>query len=201
MNPPQSPYQNRASSEWSGITAQLVKDFPVSPPTLVSVVEAAWDDLYTSTLGKAKLVIGKDVFLPAQATGVMLERLIGAELNRREPRWITGLGKEDKDVTCKDDFRYSFEIKTSSSKAGLYGNRSTGHRAEGRKKFRTGYYLVINYKLPLATDAQRWIWCIRFGWIDDEDWTGQAKPTGQQASVSKVVAKLKLVTLFSRNGE
>lgn len=201
MTAPESPYSGQTTAQWGEVTEGLVAEFPLQTKVLVEVVQEAWNDLYTSQIGKAKLVIGKDVFLPAQATGVMLERLIANELKRRDARWLGGIAKADKDITFKDNARYSFEIKTSSSKNGLYGNRSTGHRAEGRKKYRTGYYLVVNYKLPTQDDPTKWLWLVRFGWIDDEDWTGQAQPTGQQASVSKDVARGKLVTLFSGSGE
>ncbi len=190
-----SPYHNRPTTEWSEITQELIDRFPLSGGTLVEIVKEAWEDLYTSTFGRAKLVVGTDVFLPAQATGVILEKLIVLELIRRDKGWRSGAGNAEKDVVCTTDAANSFEIKTSSSQSGLYGNRSTGHRAAGRRKFRTGYYLVINYKLPIEENSARWIWSIRFGWIDDEDWTGQAQPTGQQASVSKDVARLKLVEL------
>lgn len=201
MIAPQSPYAGKTAAQWNEITKRLVAEFPIPTKSLVEVVREAWNDLYTSQIGKARLVIGKDVFLPAQATGVMLERLIANELKRQDSRWSGGTTKTDKDVTFKENALYSFEIKTSSSKKGLYGNRSTGHRAEGRKKYRTGYYLVVNYKLPTQDDPKKWLWLVRFGWIDDEDWTGQAQPTGQQASVSKEVARGKLVTLFSSDGE
>jgi hypothetical protein len=201
MTPPASPYANKIPGDWSAVTQGLVAEFPLDTRTLVEVVKGAWHDLYSSQIGKAQLMIGRDVFLPAQATGVILERLIAHELKRRDARWQSGVAKADKDVTFKDNPRYCFEIKTSSSKSGLYGNRSTGHRAEGRQKYRTGYYLVVNYKLPTPDDGTKWIWRIRFGWIDDEDWTGQAQPTGQQASVSREVARGKLITLFSSNGE
>ena len=165
-----SPYTNHPQSEWYGITTRLVTEFPLSSKLLVSTVHQAWDDIYTSSFGNGSLVIGRDIFLPAQATGVILERLIGVRLARTVKGWRSGDRKTEKDVVCTTDSSFSFEIKTSSSKNGLYGNRSTGHHAESRTKFRTGYYLVINYKLPTETDVSRRIWLIRFGWIDDEDW-------------------------------
>ncbi|MGB5597026.1 MAG: ScaI family restriction endonuclease [Crocosphaera sp.] len=91
----------------------------------------------------------------------------------------------------------AWEDLYSSSKGGLYGNRSTGHPSDNRIKYRTGYYLVINYKLPKEEDLTRTIWKIRFGWIDDQDWLGQKKATGQQASIGAKLARLKLITLKS----
>jgi hypothetical protein len=164
-------------------------------PTLVYVVESAWNDLYSASFGDTGLHIGRDIFLPAQASGVILERLIAVHLNRISPDWRGGIAKIEKDIVYQPESKYSFEIKTSSSRSGLYGNRSTGHRAERRTKFRTGYYLVVNYKLPTPDDQTRDLLNIRFGWIDDEDWVGQVQPTGQQASIGVELARLKLITI------
>jgi hypothetical protein len=131
-------------------------------------------------------VIGQDIFLPAQATGVILERLIAIQLSRRAAGWRPGNRKTENDIVCIKNPAFSFEIKTSSSKSGLYGNRSTGHISSSRTKVRTGYYLVLNYTLPTEESAFKAIQSIRFGWIDDEDWKGQDKPTGQQASQTSV---------------
>ena len=190
-----SPYRNKPQPQWTEITKRLVNLFPLKPDTLISIVEDAWADLYNSSFGITKLKIGSDIFLPAQATGVILEKLIAVHLNKNFPQWRGGLEKFEKDIVCTDRLRYSFEIKTSSSRSGLYGNRSTGHRSEDRTKFRTGYYLVINYKLPTDKDLERYIYTIRFGWIDDEDWVGQSQPTGQQASIGVNLARLKLITI------
>lgn len=192
-----SPYVGHSEEDWFSITKQLVSKFPLPAEVLVSTVNDAWNDVYSSSFGDTALVIGRDIFLPAQATGVILERLIAARLSRISKCWRGGDRKTEKDIVCLSDPRFCFEIKTSSSKKGLFGNRSTGHRAENRRKFRTGYYLVINYKLPTETDIVKKIWSIRFGWIDDEDWVGQKQPTGQQASIGASLARLKLVTLSS----
>lgn len=190
-----SPYKKHAISEWPAITLRLVQEFPLPMGALVKIVEAAWEDIYTSSFGETGLRIGRDIYLPAQATGVILERLIAVHLKKRFQGWRGGERKGEKDIVNMEDNRFSFEIKTSSSRSGLYGYRSTGHRAEGRTKIRTGYYLVVNYKLPREEDASREIVNIRFGWIDDEDWIGQAQPTGQQASIGMQLSRLKLITI------
>jgi hypothetical protein len=191
-----SPYAGKPESEWSSITEALVARFPVSASILVDAAKAAWDDLYLSRIGISDLVIGRDIFLPAQATGVILERLIGIQLSKRAAGWRAGNRKTEKDIICISDPAYSFEIKTSSSKSGLYGNRSTGHFSATRTKERTGYYLVLNYDLPTEDNPKKAIKTIRFGWIDDADWVGQAEPTGQQASIGAKLASKKLKTLF-----
>ena len=193
-----SPYEGIERSEWSAVTAKLVEEFPLDSEVLVTVVQDAWRDLFSSSFGDASLRIGKDIFLPAQATGVILEKLIAVHLAKRSEEWRGGDRKTEKDIVCETNDKYSFEIKTSSSKTGLYGNRSTGHRADSRTKYRTGYYLVINYKLPTETDTGSHIRTVRFGWIDDKDWVGQAQPTGQQASIGVTLARLKLMTIFEQ---
>jgi hypothetical protein len=178
-----SPYKDHPKSQWLQITKALVGSFPLTMEDLVGIVEDAWSDLYTSSFGKTGLKIGSDILLPAQATGVILEKLIAVHISKKFSGWRGGREKYEKDIIFENELKYSFEIKTSSSRSGLYGNRSTGHRAEGRTKFCSGYYLVVNYKLPREGDLSREIQNIRFGWIDDEDWVGQAQPTGQQASI------------------
>ena len=191
----ESPYNNHPMETWKTITQRLVNEFPLSADTILGFVDKAWDNLFDSSFGKSELKIGVDIMLPAQATGVLLERLIAVEMQNSIKEWRGGNIKIEKDIVCESDDRFSFEIKTSSSKTGLYGNRSTGHRADGRTKFRSGYYLVINYKLPTDTDSSKHIHNVRFGWIDDDDWVGQAQPTGQQASIGVNLARLKLITI------
>lgn len=192
-----SPYTDHPQEKWLNITQQVVDNFPLSRDDLIVLVESAWEELFSSSFGDSQLKIGQDIFLPAQATGIILEKLISVILTKNYSGWRGGKKKQDKDIICINNDRYSFEIKTSSSKNGLYGNRSTGHRSSDRTKYRTGYYLVINYKLPKEEDLSRQLWKIRFGWIDDEDWLGQSKPTGQQASIGAKLARLKLITLKS----
>jgi hypothetical protein len=195
MNQSLSPYSGIYPARWSEITRRLIGEFPLSAEELVAAVENAWSEFYSSRIGSVGLLIGSDIFLPAQATGVILERLISAHLARRHRGWRSGTIKSEKDIVCIGNPKFCFEIKTSSSKKGVYGNRSTGHRADGRTKYRSGYYLIVNYKNPTEEAPERFLRLVRFGWIDDEDWVGQDSPTGQQASISREVSASKLVTL------
>ncbi len=191
-----SPYAGIAKAGWEKVTLELVDNFPIDMSSLVEVVHYCWEEIYATNFGSAKLVIGKDIFFPAQATGVLLEKLIAHRLNQLDATWRGGSTKYEKDIVNGEDSKFSFEIKTSSSKSGLYGNRSTGHKSDSRAKHRTGYYLVVNYKLPKDQDPSRKVLLIRFGWIDDEDWVGQKKPTGQQASIGAELSRKKLATIF-----
>lgn len=191
----ESPYKDVPEEDWLTITSKLIERFPLNMDLVTSVVERAWDDFFNSSIGTAQLRFGLEIFLPPQATGVILERLISIELARRDHRWRNGQGKNEKDIVCSFDEQFSFEIKTSSSLNGVFGNRSTGHKSSASTKHRSGYYLVINYKLPKEGDLGRKIRKIRFGWIDDEDWIGQKSSSGQQARLTPNVANSKLVTL------
>lgn len=193
----ESPYLNHPEEKWMNITQDLVNNFPLSKEEIVKTVLDAWEDFYSSSFGNGNLTIGKDIFLPAQATGVILEKLIASILENKYPdTWKGGYKKVDKDIISLQDDLYSFEIKTSSSLSGLYGNRSTGYRSDNSRKSRTGYYLVVNYLLPKEEDTSKKVRKIRFGWIDDDDWVGQKQASGQQASIGSHLAKLKLITLF-----
>ena len=192
-----SPYLDYPEDEWPAITRDLVENFPLSQEEIVKTVLDAWDDFYSSSFGNGNLTIGTDIFLPAQATGVILEKLIASILENKYPdTWKGGYEKTHKDIINLKDDQFSFEIKTSSSPSGLYGNRSTGYRSDNSRKRRTGYYLVINYLLPKEEDTNKKVRKIRFGWIDDDDWVGQKQASGQQASIGAHLAKLKLITLF-----
>ena len=192
-----SPYSDCPENEWQNITEELVNKFPLLREEIVRVVMESWSDLYNSSFGQGKLIVGQDIFLPAQATGVILEKLISCRLAKQYPGiWSGGSKKNHKDVVNITDGKFSFEIKTSSHPTGVYGNRSTGNRSDKSQKIRTGYYLVVNYLLPTEDTPDKKIRTIRFGWIDDDDWTGQSAASGQQASIGAKLAKLKLVTLY-----
>ena len=85
-----SPYIGHNECDWLSITRELIAQFPIPTEKLVSIVELAWDDIYSSSFGNSELRIGRDVFLPAQATGVILERLISRRLSEIYPDWRGG---------------------------------------------------------------------------------------------------------------
>ena len=191
-----SPYKDIKIYNWKSITTKLVDSFPIKKNELKECVEKAFDEYLKITISSLKLQVGKDIFFPAQATGVIIDKLIGTIIIKEKGNeWKSGDKKSEKDVVNTLNDKYSFEIKTSSSKSGIFGNRSMGHRSEKKIKSRSGYYLVINYKLPKEDDKSLEIYKIRFGWIDDEDWKGQASPTGQQSTISKECKDLKLIEL------
>lgn len=192
----ESPYKNINICNWKSVTIKLVDSFPIKKKELKEYVEEAFDEYLKMTISSLKLQVGKDIFFPAQATGVIIDKLIGVIIIKKKGNeWKSGDKKNEKDVVNILNDKYSFEIKTSSSKSGIFGNRSMGHRSKKKIKIRSGYYLIINYKLPKENDMSLKIYKIRFGWIDDVDWIGQSSPTGQQSTISKECKDLKLIEL------
>jgi hypothetical protein len=63
----------------------------------------------------------------------------------------------------------------------------------GKKKY--GYYLAINFGKFIGKKRPE-INLIRFGWIDHDDWVGQAAATGQQAHLKADAEKYKLIRIF-----
>lgn len=134
--------------------------------------------------------------------GYFLHELIPLEFARRYPKvWRREENANEKDIVCLLDNKFSVEIKTSSSSRNTYGNRSytqlstTG--SEGKKN-KSGYYLVVNFQKfnKNVQGSQRpQINLVRFGWLDREDWQGQAAATGQQARLSPAVERYKLLQL------
>lgn len=93
------------------------------------------------------------------------------------------------------DKHFSFEIKTSSSARSIFGNRSYAQKADTTKKSKSGYYLAINFEKFTKIHQQPSIKLVRFGWLDHEDWMGQAAATGQQARLNRDVELYKLLEL------
>ena len=103
------------------------------------MVRLCWLSIFESRLGGFR--IGEHLFPKPQIMGFFLHELISLEVARRYPSvWRPEQTAQDKDVVFIPDNRYSIEIKTSSSKKNIYGNRSYAQRGRGAKKSKTGYY-------------------------------------------------------------
>ena len=130
--------------------------------------------------------------------GFFLHELIPLELAYRYPDlWRRDKASDEKDLVYLPDKRYSIEIKTSSSKNRIYGNRSYAQKSEDPKKSKSGYYLALNFEkfTPKNRGNDLRLRLVRFGWLDHVDWQGQAAATGQQARLSREVEENKLLTL------
>lgn len=194
-----SPYSNILPEDWLSVTQHLVNDHPLSRDELVDIVLSSWDYIVGTKLGH-KYTIGKDIKLKPQIMGFFLHELIALEIQNRYPKsWRIEKLASDKDVVCKENDLFSIEIKTSSNKSHIFGNRSyaqIGLEPEG-KKSKSGYYLAINFEKFNDNDTLPRILKIRFGWLDHEDWMGQVSATGQQSRLSNETENGKLETLYS----
>lgn len=193
-----SPYDDVSASNWLPITKKLVDGHPLTRKELVEIVLASWDYIIGTKLGH-KYTIGLDIKLKPQIMGFFLHELISLEIADRYPgSWRPEKIAKDKDVVCLTDELYSIEIKTSSNKSHIFGNRSYAQpNADGAsKKGKAGYYLAVNFEKFNDNKPPR-ILLIRFGWLDHEDWMGQASSTGQQSRLSNATENGKLETLYS----
>lgn len=188
-----SPYKGLPSCKWKAKTLELVNSHPIEPKVLVKAVLDSWELIYGSVIGET-IIIGETYFPTPQILGDFLHELIPIELHEYNVNFRKGIGSLEKDIHSDEEF-FSIEIKTSSQKE-IYGNRSYAQKGTRLRKSKSGYYLAINF--PPVHKLQEWqpISQIRFGWIDEEDWLGQASQTGQQARLSKEVLENKLITIY-----
>ena len=197
-----SPYQGKLFSQWKKITEKLVEDHPFAPKKITKVILDAWDSILSTSIG-GQFVIGKHIFPKPQIMGFFLHELIPLQLEKTAPKkWKRDCSSGEKDIVYIPNSMYSVEIKTSSDKTKVFGNRSFAEGASSGKKAKSGYYLCVNFesfydeKKVLRTPR---IWLIRFGWIDSSDWIGQKASTGQQARLPNEVYEGKLITIFKKD--
>ena len=195
-----SPYENIDSSEWQKITETLLNDFPLSKDYLVSLVLKSWDAILRTKIAD-KWSIAQDVQPKPQIMGFFLHEIIGQYIQADYPKsWRKEKTAADKDVVCITNPDFSLEIKTSSDKNKIFGNRSYAQEVkQGGKKSKSGYYLAINFEKFEETEELPQIRLIRFGWLDHKDWIGQSAASGQQARLPKEVENGKLVVIYKKS--
>lgn len=194
-----SPYENINSSEWQKITEKLLNNFPLSKDYLVSLVLKSWDAILRTKIAD-KWSIAHDVQPKPQIMGFFLHEIIGQYIQADYPKsWRKEKTAADKDVVCITNPDFSLEIKTSSDKNKIFGNRSYAQEVkQGGKKSKSGYYLAINFEKFEETEKLPQIRLIRFGWLDHTDWIGQSAASGQQARLPKEVENGKLVVIYKK---
>jgi hypothetical protein len=195
-----SPYDNIPVSGWKAKTTELVERHPLKSEEIVEVVLTAWESILTTKIG-GELQIGVDVFPSPQIMGNYLHELIPVILSKRYPNtWRKETEKEDKDLVYIPNDFYSVEIKTSSNKNNVFGNRSYGQENSENNsgKSKSGFYITINFdKFDSNNPVNKpKIRKIRFGWIDHSDWKAQSSETGQAASLSIDARDNKLLLLY-----
>ncbi len=191
-----SPYTGLSIQQWEAKTLELINEHPLDPNELYEIVTSVWEDIFRSGIGSKPFRIGEDLFPRPQVIGYFIHELIPLELEYRYPGvWRREQTANEKDLVCILDAHYSIEIKTSSSTGSIYGNRSYAQEGNTSKKSKSGYYLAINFEKFSPAVNRPNITSVRFGWLDHEDWQGQASATGQQARLQSEVERFKLLRL------
>lgn len=197
---PGSPYYPIPQADWLDKTRELLRAHPLRDKTLVDAALASWDAIFASNIGSLK--IGTDIFPSPQLMGSILHELIPLTLAKTLPEWRRERTSAEKDLVFIPDAAMSIEIKTSSHRTSVFGNRSFGIDDPGRgKKAKDGYYLTVNFdKWPHGDRAMKRpeIRIVRFGWIDHTDWVAQVAQSGQQSSLPALVYNQQLLTIFKR---
>lgn len=193
-----NPYARVPKKKWLEKTKELVGAHPLEQREVVEVVLQAWDAIFESKIGPHGFGIGTHLFPKPQIMGFLLHELIPLEFAARYPKkWCAEHAAGDKDLVYIPDPRFSVEIKTSSHKTQIFGNRSYAQKPSDAKKSKSGYYLAINFeKFDKRKKGRPAIKRIRFGWLDHTDWIGQAAPTGQQAHLDPGCEATKLIVLL-----
>lgn len=189
-----SPYYGLVESEWEKKTNELINEHPLDPQEIKKTIMNCWECILHTVVGDYK--IGIDIFPKPQIMGFFLHELICLEISKYDPKvWGCEKKKSDKDIVNLKNGHFSIEVKTSSHKTKIFGNRSYTHNTKNPKKSKSGYYLAINFEKFTVDKTIPKITKVRFGWIDHEDWEGQKPQSGQQANLSSKVERYKLLEI------
>jgi hypothetical protein len=163
---------------------------------LADSVIMAWKEFLSSRIGEAR--IGIEILPQPQIVGFFLHELIPIIVARNEEGWRRGnVGAQEKDLHYIENPSFSIEIKTSSNKRNIFGNRSYAQAPTANSSDKAGYYLTVNFEGFKDAGTEPHILRIRFGWLDHSDWVGQAAPTGQQAHLTREANANKLIDIMS----
>lgn len=193
-----SPYSGLNEDQWKETTKELFDQHPLSRNEIVKVVLGSWEGILSTRLGTGGHRIGEDVFPSPQIMAFLLHELIPLELEYFYPGiWRRDSAANEKDVVYLKDDSYSFEIKASSNRTGIFGNRSYAQPSPVAKKQKAGYYLAVNFEKFVVdrSTKPRVLW-IRFGWLDHTDWIPQKAATGQQARLDVQARNNKFLELY-----
>lgn len=196
----QSPYKGASPDKWAAITDKVVASHPLKPDEIVDIVFEAWRSIFTSAIGMHGFKIGKDIFPKPQIMGALLHELIPLEVAARYPKkWRGEKAADDKDIVFIPDDSFSIELKTSSHRDKIFGNRSYAQEAQNDKKSKSGFYLTVNFEKFSQQGNEPQILLIRFGWLDHTDWIGQRAATGQQSRLTTDIYTGKFKTLYAKS--
>ena len=185
-------------------TADKIFNFPISVEAIPDVVLDSWKDIFTISDSKGDFRIGINSFPKPQMMGFFLESLIARSFEKLDPKtWVLDPTGYAKDVTNLKNDELSVEIKTSSSKKHIFGNRSYANPGAKSKKGKDSFYLAINFDKFDKSDIvsgkltkRPEVTLIRFGYLVHSDWIGQAAQSGQSATLSLETEEGKLLELW-----
>jgi hypothetical protein len=180
-------------------TQALVEQYPVSRDDIVAIVLDQWESIFESRVGRHGLRIGEHIRPKPQIMGDYLHELIPFEFQARfgVDTWRRDQSGTDKDLVYVENDYFSTEIKTSSHRNQVFGNRSYAQPSTS-KKTKSGFYLTVNFEKwsDVADGELPGIRLIRLGWLDHTDWKAQASQSGQQARILPEAYAGKLVELY-----
>lgn len=190
-----SPYAGLGTNQWKARTEELVRAHPLTKEEIVDVTLGCWNSIFATKIG-GKAQVGIHILPSPQTMGVFLHELIPLEFSDRYPGvWRREESADEKDLVHIPDPSLSVEIKTSSHRSQVFGNRSFAQPGNSTKKAKSGFYLTVNFEKFTKSGRRPDIRAIRFGWLDDTDWKAQKAATGQQASLPSDVYDGKLLLI------
>lgn len=193
-----SPYYGLAVDRWHEKTIDLLGAHPLHCDEIVEVTLDCWSSIFRTKIG-GRAQIGVHIFPRPQIMGFFLHELIPLEFSSRYPElWRREQSSDEKDLVFVPNNMLSVEIKTSSHKTQIFGNRSYAQQSNARKKRRYGYFLAVNFEKFEKNRQNPQILRICFGWLDDEDWIGQRAQTGQQARLPGEIYGRKLLEIYPK---
>ena len=196
---PSSPYFGIPVDKHFEKTLELIDSHPLDLDDLVKVVIGSWNSIFESTLG-SDFRIGTHIFPSPQVLGFLIHELVPLEFEKLHPgQWRRDTVVSDKDLVNIENPAMSVEIKTSSSKKQIFGNRSSAQQnASADKKAKSGFYLAVNFERWKDVEGLPSVRLIRFGWLDHSDWYSQKKATGQQGNLPPAVENVQLLTIYEK---
>ena len=137
-----NPYENKNEDEWFDITCNLIKNHPLDMDIMVDTVLETWEDIFNSSFGKNDIKIGVDIFPTPQIMGFLLHELIPINLKAKlsSDDWVKDKEVSEKDLVYRPNLDYSVEIKTSSDKKRIFGNRSYAQKSDNPKNLKQGIF-------------------------------------------------------------
>ena len=194
-----SPYASLPVDKWIDTTRKLIAEHPLKATDIQAAVLDSWESIFESKIGRHGIQIGKDIFPGPTIMGTFLHELVPLELAAKYPGvWRSNRSKGEKDLVYEPVLKYSIEIKTSSNKNSIFGNRSYAQPQSSSPlaKGKDGYYIAINFEKFAAGVDRPKIRLIRFGWLDHTDWIPQASSSSQQARLAPMTYKTKLLLIY-----